>query len=83
MQAHDITPIDLVVINLYPFAQTIAKPGVSFEEAIENIDIGGPSMIRSAAKNHGWVLVVTSPGGTKKCSATCVNTVGNRARSIG
>ena len=61
MKAHDIKPIDLVVINLYPFEQTIAKPGVAFEEAIENIDIGGPSMVRSAAKNHGFVLVVTSP----------------------
>ena len=61
MKQHGITPIDLVVVNLYPFQQTIAKPGVSFEEAIENIDIGGPSMIRSAAKNHRSVLVVTSP----------------------
>lgn len=61
MKAHDITPIDLVIINLYPFEQTIAKPNVTFEEAIENIDIGGPSMVRSAAKNHGFVLVVTSP----------------------
>jgi phosphoribosylaminoimidazolecarboxamide formyltransferase / IMP cyclohydrolase len=61
MKAHDITAIDLVCINLYPFEQTIAKPGVTFEEAIENIDIGGPSMVRSAAKNHRWVLVVTSP----------------------
>jgi phosphoribosylaminoimidazolecarboxamide formyltransferase/IMP cyclohydrolase len=61
MKQHDIQPIDLVCINLYPFAQTIAKPGVTFEEAIENIDIGGPSMIRSAAKNHRYVLVVTSP----------------------
>src|SRR4051812_27142588 len=61
MTQHDIQPIDLVCINLYPFAQTIAKPGVTFEEAIENIDIGGPSMIRSAAKNHRYVLVVTSP----------------------
>src|SRR5436190_4570752 len=61
MKAHDIEPIDLVCINLYPFAETIAKPGVTFEEAIENIDIGGPSMIRSAAKNHRFVLVVTSP----------------------
>ncbi len=60
MQAHDILPIDLVCINLYPFEQTISKPGVTFEEAIENIDIGGPSMIRSAAKNHKFVLVVTS-----------------------
>ena len=61
MEQHDIRPIDLVCINLYPFAQTIAKPGVTFAEAIENIDIGGPSMVRSAAKNHGWVVVVTSP----------------------
>jgi phosphoribosylaminoimidazolecarboxamide formyltransferase/IMP cyclohydrolase len=61
MAAHDIRPIDLVVINLYPFEQTVAKPGVTFAEAIENIDIGGPSMVRSAAKNHRFVLVVTSP----------------------
>src|SRR5688500_13028178 len=61
MREHDIRPIDLVCINLYPFQQTIEKPGVTLEEAIENIDIGGPSMIRSAAKNHRWVLVVTSP----------------------
>ncbi len=61
MQQHDIRPIDLVCINLYPFQQTIEKPGVTFDEAIENIDIGGPSMIRSAAKNHRFVLVVTSP----------------------
>src|SRR3954454_3750489 len=61
MREHGMQPIDLVCINLYPFAQTIAKPGVTFEEAIENIDIGGPSMIRSAAKNHRFVLVVTSP----------------------
>jgi phosphoribosylaminoimidazolecarboxamide formyltransferase / IMP cyclohydrolase len=61
MAEHGIKPIDLVCINLYPFEQTVAKPGVTFEEAVENIDIGGPSMIRSAAKNHRWVLVVTSP----------------------
>jgi AICAR transformylase/IMP cyclohydrolase PurH len=61
MREHGIEPIDLVCINLYPFAKTIEKPGVTFEEAIENIDIGGPSMIRSAAKNHRFVLVVTSP----------------------
>ncbi len=58
---HDITPIDLVCVNLYPFEKTIAKPGCSFEDAIENIDIGGPSMVRSAAKNHKYVTVVTSP----------------------
>jgi phosphoribosylaminoimidazolecarboxamide formyltransferase/IMP cyclohydrolase len=61
MQKHGIQPIDLVCINLYPFEQTVSKPNVTFEEAIENIDIGGPSMIRSAAKNHRFVLVVTSP----------------------
>ena len=59
--AHGITPIDLVVVNLYPFAETVAKPGVTREEAVENIDIGGPSMIRSAAKNHASVAVVVSP----------------------
>jgi phosphoribosylaminoimidazolecarboxamide formyltransferase/IMP cyclohydrolase len=61
MRAHGIEPIDLVVVNLYPFAATIAKPGVTFEEAIENIDIGGPSMLRSAAKNHESVTVVVDP----------------------
>ena len=61
MTEHGIKPIDLVCINLYPFEQTVQRPGVTFDEAIENIDIGGPSMIRSAAKNHRWVLVVTSP----------------------
>jgi phosphoribosylaminoimidazolecarboxamide formyltransferase / IMP cyclohydrolase len=58
---HDIPVIDLVAINLYPFEQTVAKPGVTLEEAIENIDIGGPSMLRSAAKNHRWVTVVSDP----------------------
>jgi phosphoribosylaminoimidazolecarboxamide formyltransferase/IMP cyclohydrolase len=53
--------IDLVVVNLYPFEQTVARPGVAFEEAIENIDIGGPSMLRSAAKNHESVTVVCDP----------------------
>ncbi len=57
----NIAPIDLVCINLYPFAATTARPDVTLEEAIENIDIGGPAMIRSAAKNHGGVTVVTSP----------------------
>ena len=57
---HGILPIDLVVVNLYPFAETIARPGVTREEAVENIDIGGPSMIRSAAKNHTSVAVVVS-----------------------
>jgi phosphoribosylaminoimidazolecarboxamide formyltransferase/IMP cyclohydrolase len=58
---HGIQPIDMVVVNLYAFERTAAKPGVAFEELIENIDIGGPSMIRSAAKNFHDVAVVTSP----------------------
>ncbi len=60
-EANGIAMIDLVVVNLYPFEQTVSKPGVHFEEAIENIDIGGPSMLRSAAKNHGDVTVVCDP----------------------
>ncbi len=58
---HNIPPIDLVVVNLYPFEATVAKPDVTLEEAIENIDIGGPSMLRSAAKNHSHVTVVVDP----------------------
>ena len=61
MQEHGLMPIDLVCVNLYPFEQTVAKPNVSFEEAIENIDIGGPTMVRSAAKNMRDVTVVTDP----------------------
>jgi phosphoribosylaminoimidazolecarboxamide formyltransferase/IMP cyclohydrolase len=58
---HDIQPIDMVVVNLYAFEKTASKPGVPFEEIVENIDVGGPSMIRSAAKNFQDVAVVTSP----------------------
>ncbi len=58
---HGIEPIDLVVVNLYPFEQTVAREGVTPEEAVENIDIGGPSMLRSAAKNHRSVTVVCDP----------------------
>ncbi len=61
MQEHGITPFELVVVNLYPFVETITKPGVTADEAIEQIDIGGPSMLRSAAKNHRYLGVVTSP----------------------
>ncbi len=61
LEAQGIEPIDLVVVNLYPFADTVARPGVAFEEAVENIDIGGPSLIRGAAKNHAHVAVLTSP----------------------
>ena len=58
---HQIIPIDLVCVNLYPFEQTIARPGCTIEDAIENIDIGGPAMLRSAAKNHESVYVLSSP----------------------
>jgi phosphoribosylaminoimidazolecarboxamide formyltransferase/IMP cyclohydrolase len=58
---HGIKPIDLVAVNLYPFAQTVARPEVTLDEAIENIDIGGPSMLRSGAKNHQSVTVVMDP----------------------
>src|SRR2546422_2308374 len=58
---HGITPIDLVAVNLYPFRETVARPDVTFEQAIEQIDIGGPSMLRSAAKNHRDVIVVVDP----------------------
>ncbi len=61
LQAHDIQPIDLVVCNLYPFEATAARPGVTYEEIVENIDIGGPSMVRSAAKNYRDVAVATNP----------------------
>lgn len=61
MAAQELGAIDLVVVNLYPFERTVSQPGVALEEAIEHIDIGGPSMIRSAAKNHAWVGVVTDP----------------------
>ena len=60
-RTHGIDPIDLVVVNLYPFEQTVARPNVSLQEAVENIDIGGPSMLRSAAKNHESVTVVVDP----------------------
>jgi phosphoribosylaminoimidazolecarboxamide formyltransferase / IMP cyclohydrolase len=61
MAQHGIAPIDLLVVNLYPFAQTVARPDSSYEDAIENIDIGGPAMLRAAAKNHESVLVVVDP----------------------
>jgi len=61
VEVQGIATIDLVAVNLYPFEATVARPGVSFAEAIEQIDIGGPSMLRSAAKNHAWVGVVVDP----------------------
>jgi phosphoribosylaminoimidazolecarboxamide formyltransferase/IMP cyclohydrolase len=61
MKEHGIAPIDLVAVNLYPFRETVAKPATTFAQAIEQIDIGGPSMLRSAAKNHASVIVIVDP----------------------
>jgi phosphoribosylaminoimidazolecarboxamide formyltransferase/IMP cyclohydrolase len=61
MHEHGIEAIDLLVVNLYPFAATIAKPGCSYDDAVENIDIGGPAMLRAAAKNHAHVAVLVDP----------------------
>jgi phosphoribosylaminoimidazolecarboxamide formyltransferase/IMP cyclohydrolase len=61
LEAQGIPPIDVVVVNLYPFRETIARPDVTWDQAIENIDIGGPAMVRAAAKNHADVAVLTSP----------------------
>jgi phosphoribosylaminoimidazolecarboxamide formyltransferase/IMP cyclohydrolase len=62
MEAHGIKPVDLLVVNLYPFEQVVAEQGVTLDTANENIDIGGPAMIRSAAKNHRYITVVVEPG---------------------
>jgi len=62
MEDNGIKPIDLVAVNLYPFEQTISKPDVTLEDAIENIDIGGPCMVRASAKNNKFVAIVTNPG---------------------
>lgn len=70
MNEHEITGIDLVVVNLYPFVETISKPDCTLADAIENIDIGGPAMIRSAAKNHSDVAVVTDPADYEHVAAS-------------
>src|SRR6266853_552490 len=69
IKAAGIEPIDLVVVNLYPFARTVAKPNCALAEAIENIDVGGPSMLRAAAKNYAGVAVVTDPSDYSKLLA--------------
>jgi phosphoribosylaminoimidazolecarboxamide formyltransferase / IMP cyclohydrolase len=76
MRAHDIPPIDLVAVNLYPFARTVARPGASLDEAIENIDIGGPALVRSAAKNYRDVAVVTDPADYPRLLAELESTQG-------
>jgi phosphoribosylaminoimidazolecarboxamide formyltransferase / IMP cyclohydrolase len=62
MRQHGIEPIDLLAVNLYPFAETVSRPDCSYDDAVENIDIGGPAMVRAAAKNHASVTVVVDPG---------------------
>jgi len=81
---HGIDLIDLVVVNLYPFESTVAKADCTFEDAIENIDIGGPSMLRSAAKNHSAVTVVTDPTDYEKVLAALENpaTLGDLRRQL-
>jgi phosphoribosylaminoimidazolecarboxamide formyltransferase/IMP cyclohydrolase len=76
IKQHEIKPIDVVVVNLYPFEQTVSRPDVSLHEAIENIDIGGPSMLRSAAKNHDSVTVVVDPADYETV-ANQIKTAGN------
>lgn len=61
MSEHGILPIDMVVVNLYAFEKTVARPGCSLEDAIENIDIGGPTLLRASAKNYPFVTVITDP----------------------
>ena len=78
---HSIEPIDMVVVNLYPFEATAQKPGVTFPEIIENIDIGGPSMVRSAAKNFGDVAVVTSPADYKSLTQELEANAGQLTRA--
>ena len=78
--AHGIEMIDMIVVNLYPFAATIARPGVTLDEAIENIDIGGPAMIRSAAKNHAHVAVVVAPDSYPDLTDELRRTGGSLAR---
>jgi phosphoribosylaminoimidazolecarboxamide formyltransferase/IMP cyclohydrolase len=71
LQAHGIGTIDLLVVNLYPFEATVAKAGCTLEDAIENIDIGGPAMLRAAAKNWKDVAVVIDPSTTRRCWPNC------------
>jgi phosphoribosylaminoimidazolecarboxamide formyltransferase / IMP cyclohydrolase len=77
---HNITPIDVVVVNLYPFRETVAKANVTLEEAIENIDIGGPAMIRASAKNHQSVLVIVDPKDYERVAESLTNGVSYELR---
>ncbi|TWJ33065.1 bifunctional phosphoribosylaminoimidazolecarboxamide formyltransferase/IMP cyclohydrolase [Geobacter argillaceus] len=82
MQAHGIEPIDMVVVNLYPFEATVAKPDCSMEDAIENIDIGGPTMLRSAAKNNADVTVVVDPADYRRVLTEMADNGGTVSKAI-
>src|SRR5512137_2416802 len=80
MKEHGIEPIDMVVVNLYPFEATVAKEGCTLEEAVENIDIGGPTMLRSAAKNHPDVTVIVDHSDYRRVLAEMAESGGAVAR---
>ena len=80
MKDHGIREIDMVVVNLYPFEATVAKPSCTIEEAIENIDIGGPSMLRAAAKNYPYVTVIVDPSDYKSVLEEMKKTDGSVSR---
>ena len=82
LRAHGITPIDLVCVNLYPFEKTVAAEGVSRAEAVEQIDIGGPSMLRSAAKNHRYVAAVCDPGTYARVEADLAENDGSTSAAL-
>lgn len=82
MREHDITPIDLICVNLYPFERTVSKPDVQHHEAVEQIDIGGPSMLRSAAKNYAYVAVVSSPNQYDRVVTTLNQTKGSTTLAL-
>ena len=71
LETHQISPIDVVAANLYPFAATVARQGVTLADALEQIDIGGPAMIRAAAKNFPGVVVLTDPADYTRCWTSC------------
>ena len=81
MRQHGIEPIDLLVVNLYPFAATVARPDCSYDDGVENIDIGGPAMLRAAAKNHAHVAVVVDPADYGAVLAAARRTAAPTSRS--
>ncbi len=82
LEEHGFPPIDLVVVNLYPFQSTIARPDATVADAIENIDIGGPTLIRAAAKNHDHVAVLTSPEQYSAVMTTIREQGGRASRTV-